>query len=199
MSEEKLYAVENDKSEFAHIDMDELTWETGFATLWFGVNEPYAKRTASDYGGHVVELVEAPSKVVVSEEEAEMLKRLRANEDMSPAGGIRNYFWGSAEGQNVDHKPRWSRENEFRLMRAYVNGWTVEKPKRYILPMEGTELADGTVAYAVLDHTGVWTVKGYAEEQSAITFGSTVTQANIDSAPAWVKAITPVEVTDDGN
>ncbi|KRK70213.1 hypothetical protein FD02_GL000669 [Lacticaseibacillus nasuensis JCM 17158] len=64
--------------------------------------------------------------------------------------------------------------------------------------MEGTELPDGTVAYAVLDQTGAWTVKGYAEEQSAITFGSTVTQANIDSAPDWVKAITPVEVTDNG-
>ncbi|WP_056952281.1 hypothetical protein [Lacticaseibacillus nasuensis] len=74
----------------------------------------------------------------------------------------------------------------------------VEKPKRFVLPMEGTELPDGTVAYAVLDQTGAWTVKGYAEEQSAITFGSTVTQANIDSAPDWVKAITPVEVTDNG-
>ncbi len=35
----------------------------------------------------------------------------------------------------------------------------VEKPKRFVLPMEGTELPDGTVAYAVLDQTGAWTVK----------------------------------------
>jgi len=71
------------------------------------------------------------------------------------------------------------------------------KPKRYVLPMDGTKLADGTIAYATLDHTGVWTIKGYAEKQSAVTFHATVTQSDIDAAPDWVKAITPVEVTDD--
>jgi len=71
------------------------------------------------------------------------------------------------------------------------------RPKRYVLPMEGTKLADGTIAYATLDHTGVWTIKGYAEKQSAVTFHATVTQSDIDTAPDWVEAITPVEVTDD--
>ena len=84
----------------------------------------------------------------------------------------------------------------------YINGKPVNhkpmpKPKHYVLPMEGTKLADGTIAYATLDHTGVWTIKGYAEKQSAVTFHATVTQSDIDTAPDWVEAITPVEVTDD--
>lgn len=83
---------------------------------------------------------------------------------------------------------------------VYIDGKPVapmQKPKRYVLPMEGTKLADGTIAYATLDHTGVWTIKGYAEKQSAVAFHNTVTKADIDAAPDWVKAITPAEVTDD--
>lgn len=69
-----------------------------------------------------------------------------------------------------------------------------DKPKRYVLPMEGTKLADGTIAYATLDHTGVWTIKAYSKKQSAVAFHNTVTQADIDAAPAWVKSIAPIEV-----
>ena len=72
-----------------------------------------------------------------------------------------------------------------------------DKPKRYVLPMERTKLADGTIAYATLDRTGVWTIKGYVENQSAVTFHATVTKSDIESAPDWVKAIKPVEVTGD--
>ena len=186
----KMYAVKNDKGEYAHIDMDDLTWETDFATLWFGINEPYAKRTADDYGGHVVELTEAPAKVVVSEDEAEMLERLKSRNEY-PAELIHRYVYGS------HNFSEWDYDREIRLMRAYVNGWTVDKPNRYVLPMDGTKLADGTIAYATLDHTGVWTIKAYSKKQSAVAFHDTVTQAEIDSAPDWVKAITPVEVADD--
>ena len=69
-----------------------------------------------------------------------------------------------------------------------------DKPKLYVLPMDGTKLADGTIAYATLEHTGVWTIKGYAEKQSAVAFHKTVTQSDIDAAPDWVKSITPIEV-----
>lgn len=114
-----MYAIKNDKGEYAHIDMDDLTWETGFATLWFGINEPYAKRTADDYGGHVVELIEAPAKVVVSEEEAEMLKNA-----LWPATAIANFSAGKPVNTDMNAL-------EDRLMRAYANGWTVEKPRRF--------------------------------------------------------------------
>jgi len=134
MNEEKLYTVKNDKGEYWEFK-DLCGFDLGgFLELLdvsvpFTVSEEDAKNTAKDHGGHVVELVEDPAKVVVSEEEAEMLEQLRTDENASPAGAIRNYFWGSVEGQNDDNKPRWSRENEARLMRAYVNGWTVNKPK----------------------------------------------------------------------
>ena len=71
------------------------------------------------------------------------------------------------------------------------------KPNRYVLPMEGTELADGTIAYAALDHTGVWTIKAYSKKQSAVTFHATVTQSDIDTAPKWVQVLERVEATDD--
>lgn len=138
---------------------------------------------------HVVELVEAPEKVVVSEAEAEILEQATCDDD--PAELIVG-FVNSHDEYDDDRKA------EDRLMRAYVIGWVVVKPKRYVLPMEGTKLADGTIAYATLDHTGVWTIKGYSEKQSAVAFHDTVTQADIDAAPDWVKVIKPVEVTDDG-
>jgi len=101
-------------------------------------------------------------------------------------------------------------EELFGIKNAYGIGisgdngsYTVEidykKPKRYVLPMDGTKLADGTIAYATLDHTGVWTIKGYSEKQSAVAFHNTVTQADIDAAPKWVQVLERLEVTDDAD
>ena len=184
----RLYAVQNYEGKWLGCEVycDEPDWFDHGGFMWNILS--VAEENMKLYGGHVVELIEAPAKVVVSEEEAEMLEQTKCDDD--PAELIVG-FVNSNDKYDDDSKA------EDRLMRAYVIGWTVEKPKHYVLPMEGTELADGTVAYAALDHTGAWTVKGYAEEQSAITFGSTVTQSDIDAAPDWVKAITPVEVTDD--
>ena len=69
-------------------------------------------------GGHVAELFEAPAKVVVSEEEAEMLEQ--AKDDYCAASVISSY--------STEHIGAMGQD---RLMRAYVNGWTVEKPKRW--------------------------------------------------------------------
>ncbi|KRO15300.1 hypothetical protein [Lacticaseibacillus saniviri] len=180
MSEEKLYAVKNHSGKFWDFSANSGWWSSKIEGPNTTIKKERAELVADETGGHVVTLIEEPKKVVVSPEEAEMLEEAKKNG--YPAEAIDAYN---------DMRP-----DEDRLMHAYVLGWEVGEPKRYVLPMEGTELPDGTVAYAVLDHTGAWTVKGYAEEQSAITFGSTVTQANIDSAPAWVKAIKPVEVAE---
>lgn len=178
-----LYAVKNDVGSWLAVDGMDDFW-CDFPDT-FSKNE--AKRQAQRYDAHVVELIEAPAKVVVSEDEAEMLEQAKCDDD--PAELIVGFV-------NSHDKYDDDRKAEDRLMRAYVNGWTVEKPKRYVLPMEGTKLADGTIAYATLDHTGVWTIKGYAEKQSAVAFHDTVTQSDLDTAPAWVKAIKPVEVKD---
>jgi hypothetical protein len=95
-------------------------------------------------------------------------------------------------------------ETEDRLMRAYVNGWTVEKPKRYILPMpDGTDDEDPEdMHYVAVNrsyHDGpVWFQGPRVTFQQAQARYS-VTHAEIDAAPGWVKTITPMEVTDDGN
>ena len=89
-----------------------------------------------------------------------------------------------------------------RLMRAYVNGWTAEKPKRYVLPMpSGADDDDPDDShYAVVNreyHAGpVWHQGPCVSFKEAREHYS-VTQSDIDAAPDWVKAITPVEVTDD--
>jgi hypothetical protein len=143
-------------------------------------NRDYANQIAKEHDGTLTEYVQKPVPVVVSEAEAKILEG--AKKDKHPCMYI-------AWKVQVD--------DEDRLLRAYVNGWTVEKPKRFIMPMEGTKLADGTIAYATLDHTGVWTIKAYSKKQSTVAFHNTVTQAEIDAAPDWVKAIKPVEVTED--
>lgn len=122
------------------------------------------------------------AKVVVSAEEAEMLEQAKRNK--YPATLISNHT-----------------NDEDRLMRAYVNGWTVEKPKRYLLPMpDGTsdELDQGKYV-AIRETGGIWHGSEHRHDitkQAELEYFF-VTQADIDAAPDWVKAITPVEVTDD--
>ncbi|WP_270235272.1 DUF1642 domain-containing protein [Lacticaseibacillus suilingensis] len=110
-----LYAVKNNEGKYWDFE-DPGFWKEAFCSKLYTLSENEAQDVAHDYGGHVVELLEAPAKVVVSEEEAEMLEG--AKKQHNPAWYI---------GINVDGRPG----TEDRLMRAYVNGWTVEKPKRF--------------------------------------------------------------------
>ncbi|WP_203632667.1 hypothetical protein [Lacticaseibacillus suibinensis] len=76
------------------------------------------------------------------------------------------------------------------------------KEKRYVLPMpDGTpdELDEGKYL-AVHESFGTWhgSESRYDITKTAELEYFSVTQADIDAAPGWVKAITPVEVTDDG-
>lgn len=66
------------------------------------------------------------------------------------------------------------------------------KPERYVLPMEGTVDEDAEYQmYAIVD-SDIWGTVSLSDSVAA----PSVTQADIDAAPAWVKAITPVEVKD---
>lgn len=90
------------------------------ATLY---DEPIeAERDANEYGGHVVELVEKSEPVVVSEQEEDILKR--AATDRYPA----SFIVGAVASNDALYADK---ESEDRLIRAYVNGWTVEKSKRW--------------------------------------------------------------------
>lgn len=84
------------------------------------------ERCADEYGGHVVELVEKPTPVVASQEEADMLEKAKHNPTLRPSFMITEYS-NSHKGNILGN------DLEDRLMRAYVLGWTVEKPKLYVV------------------------------------------------------------------
>ena len=89
-------------------------------------------------------------------------------------------------------------EDVTRLKSALTNGYTVAKEKKYLLPMDGTleenDDNDNFQLYAYC-HKGRWLTDECETDPSYMHF--TVTQKELETAPAWVKAIKPVEVTDD--
>lgn len=117
-----LYAVKNDKGEWWDFEAYDGFWSDGSCECAVTAYQERADSVIKEHGGRVVELVEAPAKVVVSEAEAEMLEQAKCDDD--PAELIVGFV-------NSHDKYDDDRKAEDRLMRAYVNGWTVEKPKRY--------------------------------------------------------------------
>jgi hypothetical protein len=117
-----MYVIEDDNGEVLDSTYYEFTNDVD-RTMVF--DEPIAPAEyAKKYGGHVVELVEKPEPVEVSEEEAKTLKTLDG--DLMPIGELA-YFIHHAE--QLSEKESIKRED--RLMRAYVNGYTVAKEKKY--------------------------------------------------------------------
>lgn len=115
-----LYAVKNDKGDY-------LNGVAGEKPLFGGLDKDCVLN-GEDAGwlagrgyGHVVELVEAPAKVVVSEDEAEMLERAKkpSFQETSVIDSYVTTHGGAEFGCDIGD----------RLMRAYVNDWVVEKPK----------------------------------------------------------------------
>lgn len=185
MNEEKLYAVKNDKGEWLSFDSShESMWYSNNPTLF--KDKSYAEAQSMGRKAHVVELVE-PKKVVLSKEQAEIVEKARVSD--IPA----TYISGRTDAYNGEERL---------LIEAFVNGWTVEKPKRYVLPMPGTDYHNyqmhGNAQYYAVKGTGNWRPDAIAlGTDDAVKHGYTVTKSDIDAAPAWVKAIKPVEVTDD--
>lgn len=121
----KLYAVKNDDGLYLKFD------EYGDSD-WYLLPDTWSDKSkadsyANDFHGHVVELVEAPAKVVVSAEEDKVLKKAKNTTVWRPASVIAKYAY--EHERQVDDEVLL----EDRLMRAYVLGWTVEKPKRYFV------------------------------------------------------------------
>lgn len=196
-----LYAVKNDQGKWLCIEANGSHYWSRDDGDFFDQHD--ADTLAHVYGGQVVPLIEAPAKVVVSEAEASLLEKMADGTNFNGERGfepglvITNFVLNN----RVHGESHF--ETEDRLMHAYVNGWTVEKPKRYVLPMPyGADDDDPDQShYAVVNreyHAGpAW------HQEPCVSFKKarehyTVTQADIDAAPDWVKAITPVEVTDDG-
>lgn len=109
-----LFAVKNDKGEWLSFDPShESLWHTNNPTFFNDKSYAEAQNTGLD-GSHVVELVEAPEKVVLTEEQDEIVKG--AHKAIWPANYI-SCLEDSSE-QRL-------------LISAYVNGYTVAKEKKY--------------------------------------------------------------------
>ena len=185
MSEEKLYAVKDDEGKYWDFSDGSGFWILDIPDSPTTTSKEEAELAAKDHGGHVVTFVEEPKKVVLTKEQAKIVEKARVSD--IPATYI------SACTNNGE---------EILPMNAYVNGWTVEKPKRYVLPMSGTDYHNyqmhGNAQYYAVKVTGNWRPDGIAlGTDDAVKHGYTVTQSDIDTAPDWVKAIKPLEVTDD--
>lgn len=196
-----LYAVKNDQGKWLCIEANGSHYWSRDDGDFFDQHD--ADTLAHVYGGQVVPLIEAPAKVVVSEAEASLLEKMADGTNFNGERGfepglvITNFVLNN----RVHGESHF--ETEDRLMHAYVNGWTVEKPKRYVLPMPyGADDDDPDQShYAVVNreyHAGPAWHQGPCVSFKKAREHYTVTQADIDAAPDWVKAITPVEVTDDG-
>lgn len=185
MSEGKLYAVKNAKGIYlSYSDDKHYRWREGEVAAT--TSQRIAHDLCTEHGGHVVTFIEEPKKVVLTKKQAEIVEKARVND--IPATYI------SARTNNGE---------ESLLINAFVNGWTVEEPKRYVLPMPGTEYhtyqMHRNAQYYAVKGTGNWRPDAIAlGTDDAVKHGYTVTQSDIDAAPAWVKAIKPLEVIDDG-
>lgn len=187
MSEEKLYAVKNDEGKYWDFSDNDIFWSLAATRCPTTSGRNLATSTANEHGGHVVTFVEEPEKVVVSPEEAKLVK---------------NCLWTNLQDaflNNINLLFRGRRpEDVTRLKSALTNGYTVAKEKKYLLPMDGTleenDDNDNFQLYAYC-HKGRWLTDECETDPSYMHF--TVTQKELETAPAWVKAIKPVEVTDD--
>lgn len=114
MSEEKLYAVKNDEGKYWDFKNLDIFGGLYNVSRPFTVSEDIAKHMAKEQGGHVVTLIEEPEKVVLTKEQAEIVDA--AHNSKRPA----SYIILKSNDEEL-------------LMNAYVNGYTVEKDKKYLV------------------------------------------------------------------
>lgn len=119
MSEEKLYAVKNAKGLYLSFSDDQhYRWREG--QIAATTSQRIAHDLCTQHGGHVAVLTEEPEKVVVSPEEAELVK---------------NCLWTNLQDaflNNINLLFRGRRPDDItRLKSALTNGYTVKKEKKY--------------------------------------------------------------------
>jgi hypothetical protein len=119
MSEEKLYAVKNDEGKYWDFSDNDIFWSLAATRCPTTSGRNLATYTANEHGGHVVTLIEDPEKVVVSPEEAKLVKNcLWTNLQEAFLNNISLLFRGR------------SSDDVTRLKSALINGYTVAKEKK---------------------------------------------------------------------
>ena len=120
MSEEKLYAVKNDKGKYWDFEDIDDFWPLDISDCPTTPSKDQAEQVANEHGGHVVAFVEEPEKVVLTEEQAEIVDDAHGS-----------YIPASYISRNC--------VDEELLMNAYVNGYTVAKEKKYKVRVPETQ------------------------------------------------------------
>ncbi|MDY0837399.1 DUF1642 domain-containing protein [Lacticaseibacillus paracasei] len=129
MSEEKLYAVKNDEGKYWDFS-GKVTgfWARSEVEVPATDDKDLASALAMDCGDCVVTLIEEPKKVVVSPEEAKLVK---------------NCLWTNLQDaflNNINLLFRGRRpEDVTRLKSALTNGYTVAKEKKYKVRVPETQ------------------------------------------------------------
>jgi|GEM_PF-1355252 len=118
MSKEKLYAVRNDEGKYWNFADRDGFFESDFASCSATDDEKYTKNVVRDHGGHVVTLVEEPEKVVLSKTDALRQGWLVAR-------------YGLYNPDAVSDIIARYKDEAWDMIEAYVNGYTVEKKKKY--------------------------------------------------------------------
>lgn len=86
----------------------------------------------------------------------------------------------------------YDREHQLLFARGYLYGWTPEPVQRYLLPLVGTE--DSEVCLYAYRGDESWLVEAAKSDSEAVAKKMTVTQDDLEDAPAWVQAIEKQEV-----
>lgn len=124
-----LYAVKNDEGKWLWVDTFRYPhWPEDISNAQEYGEKADALGDAEDFGGHVVELVEKPEPVEVSEEDGARLEKIR--KATCPWDTVSFYAGRNKEYANF-------------LMRAYVNGWKVVKPKRWNVKVPHVDAQEG--------------------------------------------------------
>ena len=134
MSEEKLYAVKNDKGKWA----DGGDYFGNYA--WATPDKDECERDAKQKGGHVVALVEEPEKVAVSESIGGAIDTLINADTYVQAAAALNYLFASRKKKDFK-----------RIMKAIRNGYTVKKKKYRVLAPRSWWYDDDAPLYLFFD------------------------------------------------
>ena len=120
MREEKLYVIKSRSDDEFYFSGDRVipNWSDNLISHF--KNYEIAKEIAEENNGQVVTLIEEPEKVVLTKEQAKIVRG--AHNDKLPACYISS-----------------KSDDEELLMNAYVNGYTVAKEKKYNVKVPHTK------------------------------------------------------------
>ena len=121
MSEEKMYAVKSAKGLYLSMRADTLLrWREG--QICATTSPRIAHDLCTEYGGHVVTLIEEPEKVTVSSNEAKAIESLLNADTYADVYDPFRYLFTSMHKEDIK-----------RLIKAIKNGYTVAKEKKYLV------------------------------------------------------------------